>query len=601
MWLYLVPYMFAGLLVTSLFGIYQLVWRYISLADAILIARSHAAFSAIIAIANFTLLKYSALFRIPRSIILIQFLVALVTALGVRALRRITFEWSVSNKSIKGIPTRVVLVGAGPAGMMVARELAAGRNICPVGFLDDDQRVIGTQICGLRVLGPINSLPVVVRQHDVDEVIICVAREQQTLVRRIWALCEQLTVRIRTVPTMDEILQAKINIAAFRDVEMHDLMERERTQIAFTDETAMAYQAKRILITGAGGSIGSELAFQLAKLAPRELILLDKDENGLHDVCLRIHANDDGLRIHPVVADLRFPDRIQGIFSRFRPDVVFHAAAHKHVPLMEVNPCEAILNNVTGTRNLVENSLTFGVGRFVLISTDKAVKPASIMGASKRVCEMLVQLNSDSHASCFCCVRFGNVLGSRGSVVPAFQKLIARGAPLHVTHEDVERYLMTISEAVSLLLQAGSLATRGETFVLDMGKPVLIRNLANRLIEHCGLRPGRDVPIEITHLGPGEKLSEELFDGSTEILSPTSHSKINRVQALPVDAPNFVKRVAALELAAREDRAGDFSQILRDLNIGFCGQQTITAADDPDDLIPALAPALLRVQAAKQG
>jgi FlaA1/EpsC-like NDP-sugar epimerase len=448
------------------------------------------------------------------------------------------------------------------------------------------------------VLGSVDSLPLIVKKYSITEVIVSVAREQQKLLRRVWVLCEELSVRIRVVPTLDEILNGRINISALKDVDTDELMGRERANIVFTEETAAHYRGKSILITGAGGSIGSELAYQLAKLQPRELILLDKDENGLHDACLRIQALDETLRIHPTVADLRFVDRLDSIFLRFRPETVFHAAAHKHVPLMEMNPCEAILNNVSGTRNVVEASLAYSVKRFVLVSTDKAVKPTSIMGASKRVCEMIVQARGNAKECQFCCVRFGNVLGSRGSVLPTFQMQVAHGEPLKITHQDVRRYLMTIPEAVSLLIQAGTLPT-SQTFVLDMGEPVLIRELASRLIEYCGLRPGRDIPIEVACLRPGEKLSEELYDESSERILPTTIPRVNAIQSPAIEMADIARKVAALERAARDDSASEIKRILNELNIGFCGQET-TGSATSEELEYATVGADRQARAARQ-
>jgi FlaA1/EpsC-like NDP-sugar epimerase len=604
MWAFLVPVMLTQLVVTSLFGVYRFLWRYIGLRDTILIAVSHAASCTLIFMVCYSLPYDGAMLRIPRSILLIQYLLALVVALGVRALRRVTYEGSCGRESKEGKPKRFVLVGAGPAGVAVAKELVSTRDIPPVGFLDDDPQILGTLICGLRVLGPVDWLPSVVQEHQVEEVIICVAREQQPLLRRVWVLCEALPVRVRVIPTLDEILQGKINVSAFREVEMNQLTGRDKVQVAFTEETAAEYRGKRILITGAGGSIGSELANQLAKLHPQELILLDKDENGLNDACLQLRSNGNHMSVHAVVADLRFGNRIRGVFSRFRPEVVFHAAAHKHVPLMEVNPCEAILNNVIGTRNLVEQSLASSVLRFIFVSTDKAVRPTSIMGASKRVCEMIVRLHSRSGDSRWCCVRFGNVLGSRGSVVPIFHNHIAHGRALKLTHADVERFLMTIPEAVSLLLQAGTLGRSGETFVLDMGEPVLIRDLANRLIEHCGLRPGYDIPIEISKLGPGEKLSEQLFDRSTETLLPTSIAKINVIQSAQEDGAHFPEHLDALERAAREDRADELKRILHAMNIGFHSEEAPSVTEVPEETVFAAAPrgvpAVLQARTARQ-
>jgi FlaA1/EpsC-like NDP-sugar epimerase len=302
-------------------------------------------------------------------------------------------------------------------------------------------------------------------------------------------------------------------------------------------------------------------------LGPSELILLDKDENGLHDVHCHLASNAAGLQVHPVVADIRFRERLKAIFFQFRPEVVFHAAAHKHVPLMEMNPCEAVLNNVVGTRNLVEESQAAGVSRFLFISTDKAVKPLSIMGATKRVGELIIQAHSSNGQNTrFSCVRFGNVMGSRGSVIPHFQKQIARGGPVTLTHPDMMRYMMTIPEAVHLVIQAGALASSGEIFVLDMGDPIPILNLANDLIELSGLRPGKDIKVEVTQLRPGEKITEELFDADTETTSPTRFKRIWTIRPNPLRLAAFEEKLAALEYAASWNIPEDIQRILPDFN-----------------------------------
>jgi len=354
------------------------------------------------------------------------------------------------------------------------------------------------------------------------------------------------------------------------------------------------YRGKRILITGAGGSIGSELAYQLCSVDPEQLILLDKDENGLNDSYLRLRTRAPGLSIYPVVADLRFPDRLRSIFEALSPDVVFHAAAHKHVHLMQMNPAEAVLNNVVGTMNLVDKSIGFGVSTFVMISTDKAVKPTSVMGATKRICEMIVQAQHRKGDGNFCCVRFGNVLGSRGSVVPIFREQIAKGGPVTITHPDARRYLMTIPEAVCLLIQAGTLSSSGKTFVLEMGEPVLIRSLAQDLIELSGLRVGRDIKIQMTSLHQGEKLDEVLADDSTEQLLPTRFEKIHMINDIEVDSGCLSKKLRQLQAAAHRESREEIFAIFRDLNIGFQ-----TPALDSD--LGPKAPAAFRVTRDQDG
>jgi FlaA1/EpsC-like NDP-sugar epimerase len=334
------------------------------------------------------------------------------------------------------------------------------------------------------------------------------------------------------------------------------------------------------------------------KAAPDKLVLLDKDENGLHDVYVRLGRAPNGSVVHPVVADIRFPERLGAIFEEFRPETVFHAAAHKHVPLMEMNPCEAILNNVTGTRNLVELSKAAGVSRFIFISTDKAVKPVSIMGASKRICEMIVQTHGGDGKTRFACVRFGNVMGSRGSVIPFFQQQIARGGPVTVTHPEVQRYLMTIPEAVRLVIQAGTLGAAGEIYVLDMGDPVPVLDLARDLIELSGLRPGHDIQIETTQLRPGEKLIEELIDSSCEKLGPTAYEKIRVVRGPSIDQVTFDAKLAELEAAAESQQPQRVFEVLRGANIGFDPAATAGTVGQNADGVEAVPPEI-RVAAEK--
>ncbi|HEY6764470.1 MAG TPA: SDR family NAD(P)-dependent oxidoreductase [Candidatus Sulfotelmatobacter sp.] len=424
-------------------------------------------------------------------------------------------------------------------------------------------------LSGLRVMGPINSLQTVIQEHGVGQVILCIAKPSRSILRGVWATCELLGVPVKVVPSLAEILGGKINIASFRDVEMKDLLGRNPIEASAEDaELSTTYGGKRILITGAGGSIGSELASQLSKLGPSQIILLDKDENGLNDICLHLH-NCSSTKATPVVADMRFPERLRNVFETFHPEIVFHAAAHKHVHLMEVNPCEAVANNVTGTRNLVEQAVASGVSRFIQISTDKAVNPTSIMGASKRVCEMIVQAQGDQNRTRFCCVRFGNVLGSRGSVVPIFQRQILQGGPVTVTHPEATRFLMTISEAVCLLIQAGALAQKRDIFVLDMGEAISIRKLAHDLIELSGLAPGRDVRIEIIGMKAGEKLSEVLIDPSRETLHPTRLHKIQAIIPGHFDAIEFAHRLQLLERSAWDENAEAVYRSLAALNMGF--------------------------------
>ena len=460
------------------------------------------------------------------------------------------------------------MAGAGEAGLHLLRELRE-TDFEVVGFVDDDQELQGRTIGGWRVLGTTHDLESVVRTHHVDEVILCMPSAPKAVLQRIVARCARLSIKTSSVPTLWEIMSGNVAIGQLRPVNMEDLLGRHSvTHPQDLEELTRAYRGSRILVTGAGGSIGSELVRQLSRFQPSQLILLDKDENSLYETTCEI--KEDFEQVVEVVADIRNLDVMEKLFELHRPEVVFHAAAYKHVPLMEHYPAEAILNNVMGTRHVAELSNAFGVKIFVLISTDKAVNPSSTMGASKRVAEMIVQdLASRRTNTRFCCVRFGNVLGSRASVVPIFQRQIRQGKNITVTHPDVRRYFMTIPEAVQLVIQAGSLGEKGEIFLLDMGDPVKIVDLARNLIELSGLVPDKDVTIEFTGLRPGEKLDEELLIAGERGVRSTKYSKIFVVEALNNDWSRLQTAVTDLEDAAHAGETGGIHRVLRSLNIGY--------------------------------
>ena len=570
LWLLLPGVMIWCVLTKFLFGSYRPMWRYFNLMDVPLVVRGHIAFSVILLLFRLGLPDRWAILRIPISIIVMEFLLGLVGELSARALRRILYRRQGQSTQRSDHRRSLVLVGAGTVGSMVAKEMSDHPAVKLVGFLDDDKKKIGSMINGVPIIGPIDHLPSLVKEQNIDEVVVCISRSPRITLKRIWLLCENLPVRAKIVPTLDEILHRDFSVSAFRDIQMADLLGRETAALSSNPPGILqAYRRRRVLITGAGGSIGSELARQLIKYDVERLVLLDKDENGLYDIYLELSSNSRKLRIDPIVADIRYSDRLQAVFSRFRPDVVFHAAAHKHVPLMEMNPCEAILNNVVGTRNVVAQCMAFGASTFVLISTDKAVRPRGIMGASKRVCEMIVQAQRDSRSTRFFCVRFGNVLGSRGSVIPLFQKQIAAGGPVTVTHPEARRFLMTIPEAVQLVVQSATLESTGGVFALDMGDPVPILQLANDLIELSGLRPGKDIDIESVGLRPGEKIAEELFDRRSETLSRTRLDRVLEIKGQLFEVRVFNKKLAGLEDAARRDAPEEIFRIIEELNVGF--------------------------------
>ena len=406
----------------------------------------------------------------------------------------------------------VVVFGAGGSGAMIVREMQANpqRGLNPVAFLDDDVRKHGTFILGIPVIGGREAIAAAAKEYHAAEAIIAVPTAPGKTIREIAAQCMQHKLVVKTVPGMFELLDGSVTVSKLRNVDIDDLLRRE--PVATESETiAEMLRGKRVLITGAGGSIGSELCRQIARSAPAQMILLGHGENSLFYTSNELVAAHPTIEFASVVADVRDAPRIRAVMARFRPELVFHAAAHKHVSLMETNVEDAVTNNVLGTRIMVDAAIESKVERFVMISTDKAVNPVSVMGATKRVAELYVHARALETGKRFVAVRFGNVLGSRGSVVPIFKQQIANGGPVQVTHPDVKRFFMTIPEAVQLVLQAATMGNGGEIFALDMGEPIRIVDLAQDLIRLSGLQVGRDIDIVFTGLRPGEKLAEELF------------------------------------------------------------------------------------------
>jgi FlaA1/EpsC-like NDP-sugar epimerase len=557
-------------------GNYRRIWRFFSLRDTGPIARAAGVVFLVSAAWRFGVQTPVAGSQVPFGVLLIHPGLALYGLVVVRITRRLVYN----RQQAKQSPThpevrkRLLLVGAGEAGLLLLHELRKGDDLEIVGFVDDDYELHGRTIGEWRVLGTTRDLETIARTHRVDEVILCMPSAPKIVLQRIVAHCERISLKVSSVPTLWEMLSAKVAIAQLRPVRMEDLLGRHTvSQPREMKELADSYRGCRVLVTGAGGSIGSELVRQLCQFQPAQVILLDKDENNLYEIASEIRENFE--HVVEVIADIRSRKSLEKVFDVYRPEVVFHAAAYKHVPLMEHYPAEAILNNVVGTRHVADLSETFGVKIFVLVSTDKAVNPSSIMGASKRVAEMLVQSRAAGATQTrFCCVRFGNVLGSRASVVPIFQRQIRQGRNITVTHPEVRRYFMTIPEAVQLVIQAGSLGRAGEVFLLDMGDPVKIVDLARNLIELSGLTLGKDVTLEFTGLRPGEKLDEELLIAGEQGVRSTKYSKIFVVEALPRDWTQLHAAVAALEHAANAGDSAAIHQALRALNIGYQGARS---------------------------
>ena len=421
---------------------------------------------------------------------------------------------------------RVMIVGAGSAGTMIINEMLSRRNLKlnPIVLVDDDDYKQGKRISGVKVEGKIKDIVSLSNEKEIDTILIAIPSISNESKRKRIEVCKKTNCKIKIIPGIYEIISGKATVSKIKDVELEDLLGRD--QIVLDDKGITDYiNNKVVLVTGAGGSIGSELCRQIAKYGPKKLVMLDIYENSIYDIQNELRADFKNLNIQVLIGSVREKDRLEEIFNMNKIEVVFHAAAHKHVPLMEESPKEAIKNNVFGTLNLVQVAEAHKVKRFVLISTDKAVNPTNIMGATKRLCEMIIQAYNSVSETEFVAVRFGNVLGSNGSVIPLFKKQIASGGPITVTHKNITRYFMLIPEAAQLVLQAGAFAKGGEIFVLDMGEPVKIYDLAEELIKLSGFEPHEDIKIKVTGLRPGEKLYEELLM-SEEGLTNTSHSKI---------------------------------------------------------------------------
>lgn len=449
---------------------------------------------------------------------------------------------------------KVLIVGAGSAGKLILKEMFENPqlNMCPVGIIDDDENKLGKSYYNVPVIGTTDDIEQIAKNLEIDEIIFSIAKIKRRRKREIMQICNNTKCKIKTIPGIYELIDGRVSIKKIRDVEIEDLLGRESVQIR-DKEVLRFIKGNKVLVTGAGGSIGSELCRQISSLNPRELILVDIYENNVYELQQELIRKYENLDLKVLIASVRDKNRMEEIFINYQPEIVFHAAAHKHVPLMEDSPCEAIKNNVFGTLNVAELSAKHRVKRFVLISTDKAVNPTNIMGATKRCCEMIVQTLNKSSETEFVAVRFGNVLGSNGSVVPLFKKQIEEGGPVKVTHPEITRFFMTIPEAVSLVLEAGTMARGGEIFVLNMGEPVKILDLAKNLISLSGLEPDVDIKIEFTGLRPGEKLYEEILMDE-EGLRETVKSQIYIGQPIEVDEEDFFDKLRYLnEVAGKND------------------------------------------------
>jgi FlaA1/EpsC-like NDP-sugar epimerase len=536
------------LAVFAAFGMYQKWWRYVSGRDFLLIVRAVAAASLIL-IVSFAVLRPFA-HTLPRSVEVMDFILALMMITGARlAVRLIVERPSRSNRAPKH---EVLVIGAGSGGQMVVRELQLNPDlgVTALGFVDDDPRKRGMRMSGgLKVLGSTKQIDRILDETQPDEVVIAIPSAPGTLRAKVVAACRAREIRVRTLPTVFELLRGGVQLnKQLREVRVEDVLGRDPI-VRELDRVGAYLRDRIVLVTGAGGSIGSELCRQIAQVKPRLLVMLDHAEDNLFQIDREMVEERHFTNVEAVLADCKEPGRMLEVMQRFKPSVVFHAAAYKHVPLMEANPLEAVRNNAIATRITAETAAASKVERFVLISTDKAVNPKTVMGASKAMAEFIVENAGHSHPGTrFASVRFGNVLASSGSVVPIFRNQIERGGPVTVTHPEMTRYFMTIPEAVQMVIRAGDIgAGKGEVFVLDMGEPVKIVDLAHNMIRLAGYEPEEDIAVEFTQPRAGEKLHEELF-GVAEELQPTAARRINRaVRAKALDPAWVDSTLTSLE------------------------------------------------------
>ncbi len=537
------------LLLFVLFKLYRSVWRFAS-ANEFLNVISACSASTLIQIVIMSFMKM----RMPVSYYMMKYVILIVGVGSLRFAYRILRMLQEKRMGLrKDSRKNTMVVGAGEAGAMIIKEFQNSRyldqKVCCV--IDDNEAKQGKYLRGVKIMGGRDDIRYLAHELQIDEIIVALPSASQSQVKEILQICQETGCELKVLPGLYQMINGEISVSKLRKVEIEDLLGREPVKLQV--DSVMGYVAgKVILVTGGGGSIGSELCRQIAVHKPKQLIIVDIYENNAYDIQQELKHKLPELDLVVLIASVRNTHRMNSIFETYRPDIVYHAAAHKHVPLMEDSPNEAIKNNVFGTYKTVKAADKYGVQRFVLISTDKAVNPTNIMGASKRICEMIIQMMNNHSKTDFVAVRFGNVLGSNGSVIPLFKKQIEQGGPVTVTHPEIIRYFMTIPEAVSLVLQAGALAKGGEIFVLDMGEPVKILDLAKNLIRLSGFKPFEDIPIEFTGLRPGEKLYEELLM-SEEGLRETENKLIHIGKPIEFDEERFRKELEELRKTADQD------------------------------------------------
>jgi FlaA1/EpsC-like NDP-sugar epimerase len=537
--------------------IYNRVWQYASIGELISLMKATTLTEG----SFFLLNSLFHLIKIPNSIYILLWILIVLGVGGSRFAWRIFRDVFINQSVFK--QGNLLIVGAGDAGALVAKDLiySSHSGLNPVGFIDDDNAKHGLRVMGLPVLGNRENIPSVVTDYQITDIVIAMPSAPRSEISAVIEKCKDTDASIKILPSVIDLASGKVSVKIMRDVSVEDLLGRDQVDVDLA-EIAGYVTGKVVLVTGAGGSIGSELCRQISFFKPEQLLLLGHGENSVYEIEIELRRTYPGLSFIPVIADIQDRHRLEAVFDTYRPEVVFHAAAHKHVPLMERNPAEAIKNNILGTKNMAECADKFGASRFVMVSTDKAVNPTSVMGTTKRVAEMFVQGLNRTSKTKFVAVRFGNVLGSRGSVIPLFTKQIREGGPVTVTHPEMIRYFMTIPEAVQLIIQAGAFAKGGEIFILDMGNPVKIHDLARDLIRLSGFKPDEDIKITFTGMRPGEKLYEEILTNE-EGMTATKHNRIFVGKPLDFSLDKLMLMILDLELVARSADAINRSEEIK--------------------------------------
>ncbi|AVP53964.1 polysaccharide biosynthesis protein [Clostridium tetani] len=523
-----VPVILITLFFNKMFKLYDSIWKYASIEELISIIYSLSLSNVVIILYNYFVtykLLETKYMRFPYAAHIIFWILSVAFLGGTRFLYRVVGEIQ-SDRICNKKKNKLLIIGAGDAAALLIKEIKKNTNLNYeiIGLIDDNEEKIGKTINGIKVIGSRRDIINISEEKKIEEIILAIPSVDAGTKREIINICKNTKAKLKTLPGIYEIIDGKVSISKIRDVSIEDLLGREEVKLN-NDDINKYIKDKVVLVTGGGGSIGSELCRQITKFKPRKLLILDIYENNAYDLQMELNYSNPNLDKEVIIASIREEERLREIFEKYKPEVVFHAAAHKHVPLMENNPAEAVKNNIIGTYNLVKCCHEYKVKKFVQISTDKAVNPTNIMGATKRFCEIMIQAFDTVSETEYVAVRFGNVLGSNGSVIPLFKKQIAHGGPVTVTHPEINRYFMTIPEASQLVIQAGGMAKGGEIFVLDMGEPVKINDLARDLIRLSGYEPDIDIRIKYTGLRPGEKLYEELLMDEIA-LTNTEHDKI---------------------------------------------------------------------------